>query len=131
MTEHELHGMWSTARLHVIVSQLGPTFLLATSVAFVMAGLGHQPVPIRIAAALILLASGILGAVAQISAANEAVAIASDIAALGATGAVSKRIVEQAKFAYVVKYVSPTVFVFIYLALLWAIFAPQSLGGMY
>ena len=131
MSEHELHTMWSAARWHLIVSQLAPTALLAVSVGMVMAGLGHQPTPIRLAAALVLLASGILGAIAQISAANEAQAIASDLADTTATSAVSARIVASARYLYIPKYVTPTIFVVIYIALLWAIFAPQSLGGMY
>lgn len=131
MSEHELHTMWSAARWHLIVSQLAPTTLLAVSVGMVMAGLGHQPTPIRLAAALVLLASGILGAIAQFSASNEAKAIAADLAELGSTSAVSARIVSSAQYLYIPKYVTPAIFVVIYLALLWAIFAPQSLGGMY
>jgi len=131
MTEHELHGMWAKARAHIIVSQLGPIFLLTVTIGFVMAGLGAQPTPIRLAAALILLSTGILGALAQISSANEASAIADDLAELGATSAVSKRIIDSKKWTTVVGYVTPTIFVLTYLALLWAIFAPQSLGGMY
>lgn len=130
MTEHELHGMWSSARWHVIVSQLAPTFLLAVTIALVLAGLGHQPTPIRVAAALVLLSGGILGGVAQISAANEASAIAADLTALGAPSAVSQRIVALARWAWIVRYVTPTIFVLTYLALLWAIFAPPSAGGM-
>lgn len=130
MSEHELHGMWASARWHVIVSQLGPIFLLATTIGLVMAGLGHQPTPIRLAAALILLSTGILGALAQFSAANEAAAIASDLSALGGTSAVSKRIIASASFTGVVKFVTPAIFVLTYVALLWAIFAPPALGGM-
>ena len=131
MTEHELHGMWSKARQQIIVSQLGPIFLLAVSVGLVMAGLGHQPTPIRLAAALILLSSGILGALVQVSAAREAAAIAGDLESLGATSRVSQRIVDSKKFTGVVVFVTPAIFALTYLALLWAIFAPQSLGGMY
>ena len=131
MTEHELHGMWFKARQQIIVSQLGPIFLLAVSVGLVMAGLGHQATPIRLAAALILLSSGILGGLVQVSAAREAEAVADDIAALGAPSAVSQQIVRSKKFTGVVVYVTPTIFVITYVALLWAIFAPQSLGGMY
>lgn len=133
MTEHELHGMWATARSHIITSQLAPTLLLAASIWFVMEGLGAQPTPIRIAAALVLLSSGILGAVAQISAAGEARAIAADLAALGKLGelsAVSARIIETAKWTVVVRIVTPTIFTLTYIALLWAIFAPQTAGGM-
>ncbi|PPF79063.1 hypothetical protein C5B96_13545 [Subtercola sp. Z020] len=130
MTEHELHAMWASARLQIILSQLGPIVLLTSSIALVMAGLGHQPTPIRLAAALILLATGILGALVQFSAAAEAQAIAADLGALGAPSAVSRRIVAQAGFANVVKFVTPTIFVLTFLALLWAIFAPPALGGM-
>ena len=130
MTEHELHGMWASARWHIIVSQLAPVFLLAATIAMVQFGLGHQPTPIRLAAALVLLSAGILGAVAQISAANEASAIAADLAELGAPSAVSKRIVASAKSTWIVRYVTPTIFVLTYLAVLWAIFAAPSLGGM-
>ncbi|CAN5261401.1 hypothetical protein BH11ACT2_BH11ACT2_12220 [soil metagenome] len=130
MTEHELHTMWSTARWHIIVSQLGPIVLLASSIALVQFGLGHQPTPIRLAAAFVLLSSGILGALAQISAVSEAEAIAADLTELGAPSAVSRRIVASAKYAWIVRYVTPTVFVLTYLAILWAIFAAGSLGGM-
>jgi hypothetical protein len=130
MTEHELHGMWASARWHIIVSQLGPIVLLASTIALIQFGLGHQPTPIRLAAALVLLSSGILGAVAQISAANEAQAVAADLAELGAPSAVSKRIVASATSVWIVRFVTPTVFVLTYLAILWAIFASPSLGGM-
>ncbi|RFA23542.1 hypothetical protein [Subtercola boreus] len=130
MTEHELHAMWASARLQIILSQLGPIVLLTASVGLVMAGLGHQPTPIRLAAALILLSTGILGALVQFSAASEAQAIARDLEALDAPSAVSRRIVAQAGFASVVKYVTPVIFVLTFLALLWAIFAPVSMGGM-
>lgn len=133
MTEHELHTMWERARWHVIVSQIAPTLLLAITIALVMQGLGAQPAPIKLAAALVLLSSGILGAVAQISATNEAEAIAADLAALaelGALSAVSTRIIRTARLGVIVRVVTPTIFVLTYLALLWAIFAPPALGGM-
>jgi hypothetical protein len=130
MTEHELHGMWASARWHIIASQLAPTLLLAASVGFVMAGIGHMPTPIRLALALILLAGGILGFAAQYSAGTEMKAIAADLAALDTTSAVSTRIVANAKRLYLVTGTGPTVFVLIYLALLWALFAPPSAGGM-
>ena len=130
MTEHELHGMWASARWHVIASQLAPTLLLAASVGFVMAGIGHMPTPIRLALALILLAGGILGFATEFSAAAEAKAIAADLEALGSTSAVTARIIRNARWANLVTGVGPTIFVLIYLALLWAIFAPTSAGGM-
>jgi len=130
MTEHELHGMWVSARWHIITSQLAPTLLLAASVGFVMAGIGHMPTPIRLALALILLAGGILGFAAQYSAAAEMKAIASDLTALDTTSALTARIIQNAKRTSLVTSTGPTIFGLIYLALLWAIFAPQSAGGM-
>jgi len=130
MTEHELHGMWVSARWHIIASQLAPTLLLAASVGFVMAGIGHMPTPIRLALALILLAGGILGFAAQYSAAAEMRAIASDLTALDTTSALTARIIQNAKRTSLVTSTGPTIFGLIYLALLWAIFAPQSAGGM-
>lgn len=133
MTEHELHGMWAKARTHLITSQLAPTLLLAATIWMVLEGLGAQPGPIKIAAALVLLSSGILGALAQISAAREAQAIAADLEALAAHGelsVVSRRIVASAKWTVVVRVVTPVIFVLTYLALLWAIFAPPTVGGM-
>ena len=130
MTEYELHRLWASARWHIIVSQVAPTLLLATAVGLVMAGLGHQPTPIRLGAALILLASGLLGFAVQFSAASESKAIAADLQAQGATSAVSRRVIESAKRTWIVTTTAPAIFVLIYLALLWAIFAPPTLGGM-
>ena len=125
--------MWASARWHIIASQLAPTLLLAIVIGLVQNGLGGEPTPIRLAAALVLLSAGILGAVAQISAAGEAKAIATDLQELGKLGglsSVSTRIIASAKWTAVVRYVTPTIFTLTYLALLWAIFAAPSLGGM-
>ncbi|CAN5286635.1 hypothetical protein BH09ACT6_BH09ACT6_13350 [soil metagenome] len=130
MTEHELHHMWSSARMQVIVSGIAPTFLLAATVWLVMIGLGAQPGPIKVAAALVLLSSGILGAIVQISAAAEAREIAVDLAAIAKPSAVTKRIIASARWTTVVTRVTPVIFVLTYLALLWAIFAPMAFGGM-
>lgn len=133
MSESELLTLWGRARGHVIASQLAPTLLLAAMIALVLAGLGAQPTPIRIAAALVLLSGGILGALVQISAAREAAAIAADLAALGAAGtlsAVGARVAASARWTVVVRVVTPAIFTLTYLALLWAIFAPPAAGGM-
>lgn len=131
MTEHELHGVWASARMHVIVSGIGPTLLLAATIALVLGGLGAQPAPIKVATALVLLSSGILGAAVQVSAAREAAAVAEDLAALpGERSAVSRRIIVSARRTTLVSRVTPTVFVLTYLALLWTIFAPPFVGGM-
>jgi len=130
MTEHELHGMWASARRHVIASTLAPTLLLAAAIGLVLAGLGAQPAPIKVAAALVLLSSGIIGALVQISAAGEARAIAADLAGQDTTSAITARIVASAKWTAVITRVTPVIFTLTYLALLWAIFAPPAVGGM-
>lgn len=130
MTENELHGLWARARWHILASQLAPTILLATTVGLVMAGLGHQPTPIRLGAALILLAGGVLGFAVQYSAATEMKAIAADLQTMDATSAVSRRIIRSATRTWIVTGAAPTIFVLTYLALLWAVFAPPALGGM-
>lgn len=122
--------MWTKARWHLITSQVAPTLLLAATVGFVMAGLGHQPTPIRLAAALILLSSGVLGFVIQFSAAAEARSVAADLARVEAPSAVTKRILANARGLGIVTVFAPIVFVLTYLALIWAIFAPPVLGGM-
>ncbi len=109
---------------------MAPTLLLAAAVGFVMAGIGHMPTPIRLALALILLASGILGFAAQFSAASEMKAIAADLEGLGATSAVTARLIRNARWTTLVTSVGPTIFVLVYFWLLWAIFAPPSAGGM-
>lgn len=122
--------MWADARRHLIASQLAPTLLLAATVGFVMAGLGHQPTPIRLAAALILLSSGVLGFAAQYSAASEARAVAADLAAIEGPSSATRRILANARGLWIVTVFAPIVFTLTYLALLWAIFAPPALGGM-
>jgi hypothetical protein len=122
MTEFDLLALWTKARLHVILSQLAPTFLLIVTVALLFAGLDEASAAVRVATAGILLASGVLGAVAQISSANEAMAIADDLTTVPGAGALSRRIVAQRPWVNVVRFVSPTIFVVIYVALLWELF---------
>jgi hypothetical protein len=125
MTEYELQSLWSKARMHVIVSQIAPTLLLVLTVWLLASGLGDSDLSVRFAATGILLASGLLGAVAQVSSSNEAIAVAADLRTLGELGpisAVSRRIVAQAPFANIVRFVSPAIFTLIFIALLVALF---------
>lgn len=122
MTEHDLIAAWRASRWHVIVSQLGPTFLLTLTVWFLLIGLDEAGLPVKIAAAGILLASGILGAVAQVSSANEGLAVIDDLRALPAATPLGRRVAASALWMQVVKWVTPAIFVLIYMALLWAIF---------
>ena len=123
MNEKDLLELWSRARLHIILSQLAPTFLLTVTItAISLAGGFGGPVAARIASAGILLASGILGFLAQFSAAGEAQAIATDLGTIDNPSAVTRRIIATARWATVVKFVTPAIFVVIYLAILWSLF---------
>jgi len=130
MTEFQLLSLWSKARLHVILSQLGPIFLLIVTIALLQGGLSQTSVAVRIAAAGILLASGLLGVVAQVSSANEAMAVAEDLATLGVTDALSRTVVAERKWIDVVRLAGPAIFVVIFLAILWALFVTPLLAAL-
>lgn len=122
MTENELIALWTRARWHIIVSQLAPTFLLAVTVWLLLDGLGEAPLAVRLAATGILLASGVLGATAQFSAGQEALAVIDDLRALPATSAVGRRIIASARGVDIVRFVGPTIFVLTFAALLAALY---------
>ena len=102
MSESELLGLWQKARLHLVLSQMAPTFLLIATVALFPLGLGQAPIVVRLAALGILLASGILGALVQFGAAAEAQAVATDLAALKTRSATSNRAISLAPWFNVV-----------------------------
>lgn len=122
MTENELIALWTRARWHIIVSQLAPTFLLAVTVWLLLDGLAEAPLAVRLAATGILLASGVLGATAQFSAGQEALAVIDDLRALPATSAVGRRIIASARGVDIVRFVGPTIFVLTFAALLAALY---------
>ncbi len=124
MTEYQLVSLWSKARHHVIISQLGPIFLLIVTIGLLAGGLGHSSVAVKLATAGILLASGILGAVAQVSAANEAMSIAEELRVLDTGSAISRRIVQQSGYANIVRFVTPTIFALIFVAILVSLAFP-------
>ena len=117
LTELELVQLWSKARWHLIVSQLAPTALLGFTVWLAIEGLADATFAVRIAATGILLASGVLGALAQFSSASEAQAIANDLRSLGPSSFVARRILALAGWAWIVKFLTPTIFVIIFAAL--------------
>ena len=121
MTEIELLGLWHKARLHLVISQLAPTFLLIATVALFPLGLGQAPIVVRLAALGILLASGILGALVQFSSSAEAQAVAADLAALKTRSAMSERAITLAPWLNVVKFVTPAIFGIIVLLLMAAL----------
>lgn len=124
MTEYQLVSLWSKARLHVIISQVGPIFLLIVTVALLANGLGHAGVAVKLATAGILLASGILGAAVQVSSANEAMSIAEELRLLDTGSALSRRIIHQAGYANIVRFVTPTIFALTFIAILVALAFP-------
>ena len=116
MTEKELFDLWNRSRMQLVVAQFAPTFLLITTAGLVPA--------IRAAGTFtiwgvlgILLASGILGALVEFSAAHEAQAIALDIKTSGSTSAIAKTIQKTAPWLHVAKYLTPAIFVGIFVAL--------------
>ncbi|WP_138275755.1 hypothetical protein [Rhodoluna limnophila] len=121
MKELDLIQLWVKARNHIIVSQLAPTALLIFAIAILpsmtMASLTHQ-----MAFILVLLSSGVLGAAAQISSANEATAIAQDLRNLDSMSAVSARIAATAPWLVIVKFGTPAIFTLTYIAILMQLF---------
>jgi hypothetical protein len=122
LSEKSLTELWTKARLHLIVSQFAPTFLLIVTIGLLDAGLTTAPASVRLAAAGILLASGILGAIAQISATGEALAVIDDLDAIASPSAVTTRIIASRRWIVVPRVVTPAVFVVVYIALLAALF---------
>ena len=122
MNELELIRLWQKSRQQIIIAQLAPTFLLITTAGLV--GQVREAGFFTVWAVLgILLASGILGALAEFTAANEAQAIARDIAVLKTKSALSSTILKHSAWMHVVKYLTPAIFVGIFVALFVALTA--------
>jgi hypothetical protein len=117
MTELELIQLWNKLRNQVIFSQLAPTFLLIVTIALIQDGLSSEPLVVKLATLGILLASGIFGYLAQYSAATEARALLAEIRGLRTKSKVSSQLLKFAKWLDVIRYVTPTIFVAIYVLL--------------
>ena len=113
MNSSEKFAAWQRARLHLIVSQIAPTTLLVTTVALLQFGLAEASLMTRIAALGILLASGILGALVQFQSASEAEHLAQDLSG----GEYDQTVKGSAGWLWVPKFVTPTIFVVIFIAL--------------
>ena len=83
---------------------------------------GHGVV-VATAFALILLASGILGALAEYSAAAQAQAVIDDLKSLPGESALRNRVIAFRPWFEVVKYITPAIFIAIFVALLIALFS--------
>jgi hypothetical protein len=117
MTELDLIQLWNKLRNQVIFSQLAPTFLLIATVSLINDGLASSAVEVRFATMGILLASGIFGYLAQYSSATEARAVIAEIRTLKTKSKVATQIIRFANWLDVIRYVTPTIFVAIYVFL--------------
>lgn len=113
MNELDLIRNWQKARLHVILAQLAPTGLLAFA-ALTTPQIAAADENVKHAFALILLASGILGALAEFSAASEAQAVIDDLKNLPGTSVSRTRIISFRPWLEIVKYLTPAIFVAIF-----------------
>ena len=122
MNEQHLVSAWGSLRMQLVVSQLAPTFLLITTIGLVpvIRSAGSYAAWATIG---ILLASGILGAVVQFSAASEAQAVASELSKTANDSRIAKSISSSARLLDIAKYVTPTIFVAIFVALCAALLA--------
>jgi hypothetical protein len=121
MTEAELIQEFQRNRLHVILAQLAPTGLLAFA-ALATPAISESSIYVVHAFALILLASGILGALAEFSAASQAQAVIDDLKQLPGSSALRARVISFRPWFDVVKFVTPAIFVLIFVALLAALY---------
>ena len=117
MTELDLIQLWNKLRNQVIFSQLAPTFLLIVTIALINDGLADAALEVRLATMGILLASGIFGYLAQYSTATEARAVIAEIRTLKTKSKVSSQVIKFANWLDVIRYVTPTIFVAIYVFL--------------
>jgi hypothetical protein len=117
MAELELIQLWNKLRNQVIFSQLAPTFLLIVTIALINDGLADAAVEVRLATMGILLASGIFGYLAQYSSATEARALIAEIKTLKTKSKVSSQLIKFTNWLDVIRYVTPTIFVAIYVFL--------------
>jgi hypothetical protein len=113
--------MWNKLRNQVIFSQLAPTFLLIVTIALLNDGLAAQELVVKLATLGILLASGIFGYLAQYSAATEGRALLAEIRNLKTKSKLSAQLLRFAKWLDVIRYVTPTIFVAIYVLLCLAL----------
>ena len=121
MTEAELIREFQKNRLHIVLAQLATTALLAFA-AFATPTIAGYPIAVVHGFALILLASGILGALVEFSAAAQAQAVIDDLKTLPGTSALRNRVISFRPWLEVVKFVTPAIFTAIFVALMVALY---------
>jgi hypothetical protein len=117
MNELDLVKLWNRLRNQIIFSQLAPTFLLIVTIALLNDGLAESPDVVKWATLGVLLASGIFGFLAQFSAATEARAVLGDLKTLKSKSKVSTLLVGFSAWLDVIRFVTPSIFVAIYVLL--------------
>jgi hypothetical protein len=121
MSEKELIRIWMQNRNQIILSQIAPTALLGAS-PFIVSLLLEQSLALKISFSLILLASGILGAWAQFSAAEENEAVAISLGELKRKSEVSRQLIQRAPMLSIIKWGTTTIFTGVFIAILIALF---------
>jgi hypothetical protein len=122
MTELDLITMWSRARKQIITSQLGPIFLLVSTVVLLRTGLADADLGVRLVTALILLATGSMGAGAQFAITSQAIAIGRDLHEAGAASHTARTIIASEPLTQLVRYAMPALFIVIYVLILGELF---------
>ena len=119
MKELDLVKLWNQLRNQIIFSQLAPTFLLIVTIGLLNDGLAESAEVVKWATLGILLASGVFGFLAQYSAATEARAVLSDLKRLKSKSKskVSIQLVRFNGWLDVIRFVTPSIFVVIYVLL--------------
>jgi hypothetical protein len=117
MNELDLVMLWNRLRNQIIFSQLAPTFLLIVTIALLNDDLAESADVVKWATLGILLASGVFGFLVQYSAATEARAVVSDLKTLKSKSKVSNQLVRFNSWLDVIRFVTPSIFVAIYVLL--------------
>ncbi len=122
METSQLIREFNTNRLHLILAQLAPTGLLAfaTIATPAIADSGEY---LKAGFALILLASGILGALAEYSAASQAQATIDSLKLVTDKNPLVERVISFRPWLEVAKFVTPAIFVAIFVAILLGLYA--------
>ena len=117
MNELDLIQLWNRLRNQIIFSQLAPTFLLIVTIGLLNDGLADNEDSVKLATLGILLASGIFGFIAQYSAAAEARAVLNELKTLKTRSKVSTQLIRFTNWINVIRFVTPSIFVVIYVLL--------------
>ena len=117
MSEQELIQNYLKMRMQIIISQLAPTALLAFAV-FATPTIATYNDPLRFSFVFILLASGILGALAQFTASREMTSVAADLAELANPSKTAKGIAQWSQLYWIPMFVTPAIFLVIFISII-------------